>query len=67
MSCLEIKEVFSELYFHMSVRLERGGGCGGAGWLEMFSSQAPLSGATADFVNDRGGRKEIEALLLIGA
>ena len=31
MSCMEIKEVFSELYFHMSVRLEGVGAVGGPG------------------------------------
>ena len=64
MSCREIKEVFTELCFHMSGSQS---GCWVlAEYLRINSSQAPLTAATApDFVNDRGGRKEMEALLLI--
>ena len=49
MSCLEIKEVFSKLCFHMSVGT--------------WHSQLP---GTTDQLDQRG-RKEIEAVLLIGA
>ena len=49
MSCLEIKEVFSKLCFHMSVG----------------TRQSQLAGTTDQL--DQRGRKEIEAVLLIGA
>ena len=68
MSYREIKEVFTEFGFHMSAStvwvVWGGAGCL-AEYLRINSSQAPLSAASADFVNDWGGRKEMEALLLI--
>ena len=52
MSCMEIKEVFSELCFHMSARSQTGAGRPhSTHWSSQWSA----------------GRKEMEALLLIGA
>ena len=46
MSYREIKEVFTEFGFHMSVRAGR------ISEDQLQSGQAPVSAASADFVND---------------
>ena len=58
MSCREIKEVFTEFGFHMSARAGR------ISEDQLQSGQAPVSAASADFVNDWGGRKETEAFIV---